>query len=115
MKTAGEGRIVSTKQQRRGNGQGRGRGLTGVVEVVDVQVFDLIDRWELLGCDRPSAHGSGRQVCWLAVGGGGGIPILLRRQCASVGGWHDSSRSFKQPCLEVFETGGVHIWRGGGL
>lgn len=33
--------------------------LTGVVKVIDVQRLDLVDRWQLLGRYRPSAHRRG--------------------------------------------------------
>lgn len=33
--------------------------LTGVIKVIDVQRLDLVDRWQLLGRDRPSAHRGG--------------------------------------------------------
>lgn len=93
-----------------------GQGLTGVVEVVDVQRLDLIDRWKLFGGDRPSAHSGRGEVCWLAAGivvvdVGAAIPILLRRHCAGVVGWHDSSRLVRQSDLELSPTDSVHVNR----
>lgn len=69
---------------------GRNNFLTGVVEIIDMQCLDLVDRRQLLGRDGPSAHRGGRQMRRLIVAGAA-IPILLRRQCAGVVGWHASS------------------------
>lgn len=110
LKTVGQERLLAGMRAAAWSSTGRNDGLTGVVEVVDVNGLDLMDRWQLLGRDGPSAHCGWREVCWLAVGVGAvAVPMLLRRRCAGVGGRHDLSRAVRQLYLKGSEAGDAHV------